>query len=95
MKFTQLFTIFCLASIKAIDFDGDGIDDSAPADNTTCTGQDCWYESEEVEESKLTWKDFAAKKQFRMLAAISANQTADDDGSDELGVFKVELFKED
>lgn len=32
-------------------------------------------------------------KQFVMLAAISANQTADGDGSDELGIFKVELYK--
>ena len=43
----------------------------------------------------LTWKDYAAMKEFVMLAAISANQTADADGSDELGVFKVELFKDD
>ena len=43
----------------------------------------------------MTWKDYAAQKEFVMLAAISANQTADGDGSDELGIFKVELFKDD
>ena len=95
MKFKTLFTLMSLAAVNAVDFDGDGIDDTATPDSTECTGQDCWFNSEEVKESKLTWKDYAAMKEFVMLAAISANQTADDDGSDELGLFKVALYKDD
>ena len=93
MKFRSLLTLMCLASINAVDFDGDGVDDTTAKGNKTCNG-DCWYEEEAVQESDLTWRDYAAMKEFVMLAAISANQTADDDGSDELGMFKVELFQD-
>ena len=92
MKYFTFLALLGLANINATDFDGDGIEDK-PA-NTTCTGTDCWYEAEEVQESKLTWRDYANKKEFIMLAAGIANQTADADGNDELGVFKVELYKD-
>lgn len=95
MKLRSIVAMMCLANINAVDFDGDGVDDTPARDNSTCSGQDCWYNDEEVEESDLTWEDYAAMKQFVMLAAISANQTADGDGSDELGIFKVELFEND
>lgn len=94
MKFQTLIALMCTASVDAVDFDGDGIDDTTAEEHVACT-DDCWYESDEVQESKLTWKDYAAQKEFVMLAAMSANQTADGDGNDELGVFKVELFKND
>ena len=93
MKYFALLALLSLANVEAIDYDGDGTDDT-PA-NTTCTGDECWYKADAVKESKLTWKDYAAMKEFVMLAAISANQTADADGSDELGIFKVELYKDD
>jgi len=48
MKLKTLFTLLCLATVNAVDFDGDGIDDSTVVDNSTCTGQDCWYKSDEV-----------------------------------------------
>merc|ERR1712070_187755 len=94
MKFFTLVAMMCLANVDAVDFDGDGVDDTTASSNETCSGNGCWYESEEIQESDMTWKDYAAQKQFVMLAAISANQTADGDGSDELGIFKVELYKE-
>ena len=51
-----------------------------------------WYEDEEFEDSDMMYEDFLETKEFVMLAAMNANQTADADGSDELGIFKVGLF---
>ena len=39
------------------------------------------------------FEDFENQKTFTMLAAMNANKTSDADGTDELGVFKVDLFR--
>ena len=45
MKFRSLFAMLCFASINAVDFDGDGVDDTTAKGNSTCMrDDDCWFQ---------------------------------------------------
>ena len=97
MKYFALLAL--LGSATAIDFDGDGIDDT-PEDADTYEddegmwgGEDEWYEEDQYEE--YNWEDFEMTKTFTMLNAMNANMTADADGTDELGIFRVEHYNND
>ena len=97
MKYCTLLALIGLSNVNTIDFDGDGKDDTDKNDGRDDMMDDDderWYEEDEIEDEYADWdyEDFAHRKEFVMLAAMNANQTADADGSDELGIFKVGLF---
>ena len=93
MKYLTLAALLGFSKIKAIDFDGDGVDDTPerPDDMDDGGDEDYWYEDEQYED--LDYYEAVDTKEFVMLAAMNADMTADADGNDELGVFKVGLFK--
>ena len=95
MKYFSVLALMCLSSVNTIDFDGDGKDDTPakPEDGEYEDKEEGepWYEEDQYADAE--YEDFVDIKEFVMLAAMNANQTADADGSDELGVFKVGLFK--
>ena len=96
MKLLALLAL--LGSATAIDFDGDGIDDT-PAeeaddeDESMWGGDDEWYEEDGYDE--YSYDDYEMTKTFTMLAAMNANMTADADGTDELSIFRVEHYNND
>jgi hypothetical protein len=91
MKYFVLLAL--LGSVNTIDFDGDGIDDTPEDADENEEDGDKWYQDEQYEE--FNYDDFAKTKRFTMLSAMNANMTTDTDGTDELGIFKVDLFNDD
>ena len=102
MKYFSLIALVGLSTVNTIDFDGDGADDTKDDrktmdDDMMMDGdEELWYEDmyEDMDDEEMAeaYYDALDVKEFVMLAAMNANQTADADGSDELGIFKVGLF---
>jgi hypothetical protein len=98
MKYATLLALGLISTVNTIDFDGDGIDDTPEdaedeEDEGMWGGEDEWYEEDQYDE--FNFDDFEMTKRFTMLAAMNANMTADTDGTDELGLFRVEHYNND
>ena len=90
MKYFTFLALLSFANVEAVEYDYDG---NGGTKLESCSGEDCWYMQDEVVNSDMTREGYSKEKEFVMLSAMNANQTADADGSDELGEFKIELFK--
>lgn len=97
MKFATLLALGLISTVNAIDFDGDGIDDTpedAEDEEDEGNRRDPeWYEEEEFEDFKFT--DLEKVKKFTMIGAMNLNMVSDADGTDELGILNVKLYNND
>ena len=97
MKYATLLALGLISTVNAIDFDGDGIDDTPDeADDGEDEGNrrdDEWYEEEEFED--FTFRDAEKVKKFTMIGAMNLNMVSDADGTDELGILSVKHYNND
>jgi hypothetical protein len=97
MKFATLLALGLISTVNAIDFDGDGIDDTpedAEDEEDEGNRRDPeWYEEEEFED--LKFDDLEKVKKFTFVGVKNLNMVSDADGTDELGIINVKLYNND